>query len=179
MGLYLLSSLRAMSLLEGDDFHASSRVSPDLSLRKIRAYSSLRLSYVLKKLFDKFFPFSFSFLFKKVLEKEVYSSDPLLMVLKWLGIKNVMGCQFIVPFENKLSRSHVIWSHPPYHISLFRATINFKVNLGFVAWCIYLPYWALPTSINIKESLRLKFCILEFHDQKSALNNYNCNYDLW
>lgn len=82
MGLYLLSSLRAMSLLEGDDFHASSRVSPDLSLRKIRAYSSLSLSYVLKKWFDKFFPFSFSFLFKKVLEKEVYSSDPLLMVLK-------------------------------------------------------------------------------------------------
>ena len=70
--------------LEGEDFHASSRVSPDLSLRKMRAYSSLSLRYVLKKLSDKFFPFSFSFFFafKKVLEIEVYSSDPLLLVLK-------------------------------------------------------------------------------------------------
>lgn len=59
MGLYLLSSPRAMFLLEGDDFHVSSRVSSDLSLRKIRAYSSLSLTYVVKKLFDKFSHFHF------------------------------------------------------------------------------------------------------------------------
>lgn len=153
-GLYLLSSLRAMFLLESDDFHASSRVSPDLSLRKIRAYSSSSLSliYVLKKLFDKFFPFSFSFF--SYLKRFWKKKCTVLIRYCWYLSDSASRIWWVVNLssfsENKLSRSHVIWSHPPYHISLFRATIKFNVNLGFVAWCIYLPYWVLPTSFHIK-----------------------------